>query len=291
MGLFAPSLLRDRHADTLTLAYLHQQENNVPDTGIPFVDGRPAPVPHDSYYGLSSNSVTTHDDIARTLHTLFQLRRDDCGYVALRTLRVQLARRLPNFGSNLLRRRRRSMTSSSDATSPPAPVCSRTSRNSSTSPPGSTPVPSATQWFSGFEWRGRRLDLNRLVNPFDANNNWVPETPLLDPDPYEAALVEAVSLAAGHGGPCDLVYITDTMGLGKYFDLIAGARYDKFSADYKQLTVASGALLLLDHTDRLGSPHAALIFKPTPLQSYTRLRYVVSILPPRRSRSRRIQPT
>jgi catecholate siderophore receptor len=63
-------------------------------------------------------------------------------------------------------------------------------------------------------------------------------------------------------------YVTDTLSLGQYFDLIAGGRYDRFSADYNQLTVASGARLLLDHTDRLGSPRAALIFKPTPLQTY-----------------------
>jgi catecholate siderophore receptor len=32
--------------------------------------------------------------------------------------------------------------------------------------------------------------------------------------------------------------------------------------------VASGALLLLDHTDRVGSPRAAIVVKPTPMQSY-----------------------
>ena len=42
---------------------LHQQENNVPDSGVPFVDGRPAPVPRDLYYGLASDRQTTNDDI------------------------------------------------------------------------------------------------------------------------------------------------------------------------------------------------------------------------------------
>jgi len=121
---------------------------------------------------------------------------------------------------------------------------------------------------SGFEWARQTMDLNRLVNPFDVSDNWIPETPLLDPNPYAAAPVEGVSSQQDTVAHTSSFYITDTLSLGKYFDLIAGARYDKFSADYKQLTVSSGALLLLDHTDRLGSPHAALIFKPTPLQSY-----------------------
>jgi catecholate siderophore receptor len=40
----APSLaLGLGEDDSFIFAYLHQQENNRPDTGIPFVDGRPAP--------------------------------------------------------------------------------------------------------------------------------------------------------------------------------------------------------------------------------------------------------
>ena len=36
----------------------------MPDTGIPFVNGRPAHVPREHYYGLTSDSVMTQDDIA-----------------------------------------------------------------------------------------------------------------------------------------------------------------------------------------------------------------------------------
>src|SRR6185437_11334592 len=46
---------------------------------------------------------------------------------------------------------------------------------------------------SGFEWARQTLDLNRLTNPFNSNNNWIPETPLLNPDPYELSPVEGVS--------------------------------------------------------------------------------------------------
>jgi len=50
-------------SDSLTLAYLHQQEDNRPDAGIPFVNGEPAAVPRDAYYGLVSDRATTDVDI------------------------------------------------------------------------------------------------------------------------------------------------------------------------------------------------------------------------------------
>src|ERR1700733_8057311 len=60
----APSLaLGLGEDDSVTFAYLHQQENNRPDAGIPFVDGRPAPVPRGAYFGLISDYATTEDDI------------------------------------------------------------------------------------------------------------------------------------------------------------------------------------------------------------------------------------
>ena len=40
---------------TFTLKYLHQQEDNIPDYGIPFLFGKPAPVAHDAYYGLPTD--------------------------------------------------------------------------------------------------------------------------------------------------------------------------------------------------------------------------------------------
>ena len=255
--------------DTLTLAYLHQQENNVPDTGIPFVDGRPAPVPRDSYYGLSSNSATTHDDIATARYT-HDFSPDLMVADTLRYAHYEFSwyADMPNFGANT-----------------PLPTTPLADVLVGRDQPASTGIQSnlteqldLTGRFetgfiqhtvtAGFEWARQTLDLNRLVNPFNSNNNWVPETPLLDPDPYAAAPVEGVSSEQDTVAHSTSLYVTDTLSLGKYFDLIAGGRYDRFSADYAQLTVAGGARLLLDHTDRLGSPRAALIFKPTPLQTY-----------------------
>ena len=255
--------------DTLTLAYLHQQENNVPDTGIPFVDGRPADVPRENYYGLTANSVTTHEDIA-TARYVHDFSQDLMVSDTLRYAHYEFSwnASMPNFGGNI-----------------PTPTTPLDDILVGRDQPASTGVQSnlteqldLTGRFetgfikhtvaAGFEWSRQTLDLNRLVNPFNSNNNWIPETPLLNPNPWETQPVEGVSSEQDTVAHSTSFYVTDTLSLGQYFDLIAGGRYDRFSADYNQLTVASGARLLLDHTDRLGSPRAALIFKPTPMQTY-----------------------
>jgi catecholate siderophore receptor len=43
---------------------LHQQENNVPDYGIPFLNGKPAPVDYSTYYGLKGDWEETMANIA-----------------------------------------------------------------------------------------------------------------------------------------------------------------------------------------------------------------------------------
>jgi catecholate siderophore receptor len=255
--------------DTLTLAYLHQQENNVPDTGIPFVNGRPANVPRENYYGLTANSVVTKDDIATARYT-HDFNQDLMVSDTLRYAHYEFSwnASMPNFGGNI-----------------PTPTTPLDDIVVGRDQPASTGVQSnlteqldLTGRFqtgfikhtvvTGFEWSRQTLDLNRLVNPFNSNNNWIPETPLLNPNPWETQPVEGVSSEQDTVAHATSFYVTDTLSLGQYFDLIAGGRYDKFSADYNQLTVASGARLLLDHTDEIGSPRAALIFKPTPLQTY-----------------------
>ncbi len=121
----------------------------------------------------------------------------------------------------------------------------------------------------GIEYSRQTSDLARYVNPFNTNNNWVPETPLLDPDPYEPLPgTEPVNSYQDTTAYVYSAYATDTIGFTPYLDLLVGARYDEFTAAYDQLTLASDSLLQLGHLDRLGSPRAALEFKPTPTQTY-----------------------
>jgi catecholate siderophore receptor len=267
----APSfMLGIGDATSLTLEYLHQQENNIPDGGIPFLFGRPAPVPRDADFGLISDRVTSFDDIGT-----LRLRHEFNAHVAvidtLRYANYQFAYfdTMPNFGGAV-----------------PAPgtpldgiVTGRDAPWSSgllTNFTNQTDVvsrfdtgPLAHALVTGVEWSRQTSNLFRYANQFNGNNNWIPETPLLNPDPNEPIPgPEPLSSQQYTSAHSAAVYATDTMSIGQYFDVIGGLRFDRFSADYNQLTVSSGAHLLLDHVDNVVSPRAAVVFKPTPTQSY-----------------------
>lgn len=257
-------------ADTLTFAYLHQQEDNAPDSGIPFVNGRPAPVPRDSNYGLVSDSTTTRDDIGTLRYKQdFNSALSIADTVRYAHYEFNYRQTMPNFGANV-----------------PAPETPLSDILVGRDAPGSSGIQTnlteqldftarfVTGWLThtlvaGVEFARQTADLDRYVNPFNSNNSWIPETPLLAADPNEPLPgIQPVSSQQDTTAHSQAAYLTDTIGMGRYFDLLAGARYDRFAADYQQLTVAGGAVLDLDHTDRLGSPRAALLFTPTPVQTY-----------------------
>ena len=50
-----PSLMASAPTRCSRLQYLHQQEDSIPDIGIPFLFGAPAPVNHRAYYGLPAD--------------------------------------------------------------------------------------------------------------------------------------------------------------------------------------------------------------------------------------------
>jgi len=255
--------------DSIVLAYLHQQENDILDTGIPFVDGRPAPVPRDAFFGLASDSATTDVDIltGRYRHDFSDsLSLDD----TLRYGHYQFDYQFeaPNFGSN-----------------PPTAATPLDDILVGRDAPASSGVQTnlddqldltarfhtgfiAHTLVAGVEVTRQTNDLDRYQNPFNSNNDWIPETPLLDPDPDMLRPVEPVASTQRTVAPSSGAYVIDTLSLGRYVSFTGGFRYDDFSATYNSLTVQSGASLRLHELNRLGSPRASLVVKPTPGQTY-----------------------
>ncbi len=108
-------------------------------------------------------------------------------------------------------------------------------------------------------------DIARYYNPFNTDNTWVPETPLLDPNPYEPLPGgEAITSQQDTTAHSYSAYATDTLGFGPYVDFVAGVRFDRFSADYVQSIAVPGPLLDLEHTDNVTSPRAALLHQTDP---------------------------
>jgi catecholate siderophore receptor len=267
----APSLALGMGQDnSVVLAYLHQQENNVPDSGVPFVAGRPAPVPREFYYGLASDRQTTNDDIS-TVRFKHEFNPDISIADTFRYARYEFnyQSNMPNFGSSV-----------PSATTPlddifvgrDAPGSSGTQTNLTNQTDLTarfTTGPTTQTLFAGVEFARQTNDLSRYNNPFNQNNNWIPETPLLNPDATEPLPgIQPITSQQNTVAHSAAMYATDTIGITPYLDFVAGLRFDHFSADYVQYTWTTGAVLNLDHADNVTSPRAALIFKPTPQQSY-----------------------
>jgi catecholate siderophore receptor len=256
--------------DSLTFTYLHQQENNVPDGGIPFVAGMPAPVPRSNDYGLVSDVNTTQDDLAtvRYKHD-FNPNLSIADTLRYAHYEFDYQSAMPNFGTSV----------PSAATPLGAILVGRDLPGSSGVQTNLTEQLDLTAHFStgplthalltGLEVARQTSDLDRYSNPFNTNNNWIPETSLLDPNPFEPLTgILPVSSRQDTTARSDSFYVTDTIGFNQYFDLLASARFDRFSADYNQLTVASRVVLDLNHIDNVGSPRAAFEYKPTADQTY-----------------------
>jgi catecholate siderophore receptor len=255
--------------DSLVLAYLHQQEDDVLDVGIPFVDGHVAPVPRDSFYGLDSDSATTDVDIltARYLHVFNDsVSLNNTARYAHYEFDYQFE--APNFGDDV-----------PTAATPLADILvGRDAPASSGVQTNLDDQLDLTAHFdtgfikhtlvAGIEIGRQTSDLDRYQNPFNTNNDWIPETPLLDPNPLETRPAEPVASRQDTTAPSGGAYVLDTLALGQYVSLTGGFRYDDFSADYNSLTLQSGALLHLHELNRLGSPRASLVVKPTPRQTY-----------------------
>ena len=267
----APSLALGIGEDnSVVLAYLHQQENNDPDSGVPFVAGRPALVPREYYYGLASDRQTTEDDIG-TVRFKHDFNPDVSVADTFRYARYEFnyQSNMPNFGSNV-----------PSATTPlddilvgrdaPGSAGTQTNLTNQTDLTARfTTGPIAQTLFTGVEFARQTNDLSRYNNPFNQNNNWIPETPLLNPGATEPLPgVQPITSQQNTVAHSAAVYATDTIGITPYLDFVAGLRFDHFSADYVQYTWTTGAVLNLDHADNVTSPRAALIFKPTPQQSY-----------------------
>lgn len=257
--------------DTLTIEYLHQEQNDVPDVGIPIINGRPADVPRNLDYGLASDRFQATVNVATARY-----RHEFSGAVSIsNTLRYADYTDVdvfnaPNFG----------YFNSPGAPTAATPLASVLVGRDSPSSTGHrtdlinqtdltanfTTGPVTHTLVAGLEFGREHDDTVRLVNPFGTASE-TPATPLLDPDPFEATVAQvgrtrAVTTAYSSAG-----YVIDTVHIGNTFDVIGGVRYDRFSAHYRPTALVSGvsasSLVPLDHVDKIWSPRASLVYKPT----------------------------
>lgn len=275
---------------TFSLKYLHQQEDNLPDYGIPFLFGKVAPVSHDTFYGLpSDDKFAANVDVltGRVEHKINEWLSvsDTARYGRYSFDSRQTA---PIYGSA------NCYTGASPYTG--APLCTGAASDEPVTtfnplyPVAGTPLdqifvlrdrPSSegvirtamnnlnftAEFNTGFlkhtlvfggEYDRETASLTRFTN----QDNQIIPAPLLDPDPFETfpghqTTVRQKPVTKTHtlSG-----YVIDTIDIGDQWSLIGGVRFDNFRAKFDQTV---GAAQHFKHTDDVASPRAALVYKPT----------------------------
>jgi catecholate siderophore receptor len=250
----------------LSFSYFKEVENNLPDYGIPFIDGAPAHVDRNGFYGLVNyDSTRTNTNIGT-----IRLEHDFAdGFTFSDSLRYA------NYGFQYL------VTGSflgNDLVEPPpfgTPLTDIAISRDQPSSAGTTSLlinrSDVTKKFDigefkntltgGLELSQEQSNVQRFQNGLDD----LAPTPVLAPNPYNVPPTPLIPYSAPKGRGKDVsVYASDSIALGPKWDVDAALRWDHFKSSFSEQFSGTGFL----RTDTFVSPRLAVIFKPDDDQSY-----------------------
>jgi catecholate siderophore receptor len=250
----------------LTLSYFKEEENDIPDYGIPFIDGAPARVDRNNYYGLVNYDRTRTNTNIGTIRFEHDFNDD---------VTVSDSLRYANYGFEYL------VTGSflgNDFVPPPPPGTPLADIGVSRDQPSSAGTTSlainrtdVTAKFDvgefkntltgGIELSKEQSNVTRFQNGLDD----IAPTPILTPDPFHTPPTPLVPYSNPKGRGSDVsVYAMDSLALGAHWDVDAGLRWDRFDSSFSETYSGTG----FSRTDVFVSPRVAVIFKPDDAQSY-----------------------
>jgi catecholate siderophore receptor len=251
---------------TLTLSYLHQIEDDIPDYGVPFIDGAPAHVNRSNYYGLINYDRTKNDTDIGTI----RLEHKFNDHVSL----VSSAR----YGHYDFTYLLSAPHLDDDYTEPPAPgtpladiVLYRDQPSSAGTDEELIGRTDLTVKFdaagishtliTGVEVSRESSDVTKYINGIDT----IPPTPLLDPVPYyyPPTPLDIDVLPRSYGSDVSFSAM-DRMRLSAQWDLDAGIRWDSFNSHFSEPITGSA----FSRNDTELSPRGALVYKPEPWESF-----------------------
>ncbi|MBV8897694.1 MAG: TonB-dependent siderophore receptor [Acidobacteriaceae bacterium] len=256
---FAPSLALGLGTPTrLTFSYFHQNEDDIPDYGLPWLFNGAAPVPRTNYYGLQSgNFLRAYDDIGTV-----KLEHDIGSKV---TVRDQV--RYANYVRDVL------------ITEPQLNGYSLSTPLSAMQVTRHEIGVNSTETFldeqldviAHFETGSIRHTLvagvegGRETSDPTRPNYMAPATSLLNPD-AGASLNGAVTIASqvNDRALSAGLYALDTVDVGKHWQLTGGVRFDRFDDSYKQFVAPASHF---ERVDQMPTWRAAAVYKPLSIGS------------------------
>jgi catecholate siderophore receptor len=250
------------------LSYVHQSADDRPDYGLPWLDGAPAPVPRDRYYGFESDYSRTDADVltARARHEVGERVRLDAqlrlaNYSRENRITEPLITPAPASGTPIdaISVYRYVFSGDSDETL-------RTAQLTASMDLGNARIRHAL--VAGVE-------LSRETSsPVFAFGDGVPATSLLDPNWHEAFSAASLDprVASDTEAVTTALFALDTLKLGPEWQATFGVRLDRFNANYSAERFAgpptpfnSGTVSgreAFSHEDDVASYRAAVVYKP-----------------------------
>ncbi|HVU37529.1 MAG TPA: TonB-dependent siderophore receptor [Opitutales bacterium] len=251
----APSLAFGLGTPTqVSVSYLHQSEDDIPDYGIPWHYNSPANVPRANYYGFQDDYLRTDVDMVT-----IQVNHDSGDSLSLHD-----AFRFANYSREFRITEPKLDPSTTPATPGPATIVDRNelgghsvetflwNQFDATSRFDTGPIQHTL--ITGLE-AGRETS-----DPTRFGYTGVPTTNLISPNEDQdftgvATVKSRVTTTAESFG----AYALDTLKLGSHWELSGGVRWDYFHADYHE----SVAGVAFSRTDTMPSFRGALVYKPT----------------------------
>ena len=266
---FAPSIAFGLGtSDRLVLSLLHQQEDDVPDYGLPYLRGAPAPVSRRNYYGFTSDFLHTTADVATAKY--------EHDFAPGIMLRDQI--RYATYGRDWRDMEPQVVTTGVTATTSLSAI--RVNRALQGGRSQDTFLQNQMDLLATFHTGGIEHDLAagweigpESSRPSYDNGLAVPATSLLSPDedqPFagtESTRVRVHTTAFTVGA-----YLIDTLKFGPHWELSGGARWDRFDSRYVAQFYGNTAATIgqmttrqdVHQVDQKPSWRGSLLYKPVP---------------------------
>jgi catecholate siderophore receptor len=264
----APTLALDLgDATLLTLSYLKQQGDSIPDYGLPWLQGAPAPVARDTFYGFASDYLKTDAAIAnlRVEHRF----SDDVNLTAL--VRQADYDRRSRITEPLI-------PSGVTAATPLTSI--NINRNVFNGESTESMLQAQLNLVANVQTGFIRHALVTGVETAEESSSpimrlgvGVPSTTLVGPQPqvFSATRLQ-VRANANTDSDSVAAYVLDTLKFGEHWQVVAGARWDSFATNYiadryDANGVTAGQEQIL-RKDIETSYRAALVYKPADTLTY-----------------------
>ena len=267
----APSITWGINGPTqLTVAYLHQKEDNVPDYGVPYILGKPARVPRHTFYGVDGQDRETTETNVLTVRA--QHRFDE-------RLMLRNTFRWGNYDRdiNATAPRINATTTLGTPYTPTTPLDLVLVRREPQVRTGFNSIlvnqtealvnvstgPLRHNILTGIEVGRESSEAVRYAFPVNANGR--PNTLLLTPNYYlTSPVIRNVASDIRTVATTFAAYAVDQIKIGEQFELLLGLRWDSFDADYVNRTATNPAQRNFSRLDTAFSWRTALVYKPIP---------------------------